>query len=506
MAAVSRLHARVADVAIVGFGPVGAILAGLLGSRGLGVVVLEREAGLYPLPRAAHIDHTGLRTLQELGCLDELLPTMITNPGTDCVTADRRILFSIPGGRRSASELPMSMYFHQPTFDSALRRTAERIPNVDVRLEREVVALEQVEHGVRILAAAADGGEELVEATWVVGCDGASSSVRALAGIEQDDFGFEEQWLVFDLRLRDSALRLPQKAVQVCDPVRPRTELPMPGDRYRFEFMLMPGEDAAELLQPGTAFDRLFAGLVPPGSAEIERTATYTFRGAVADRWRSGRVFVAGDAAHLLPPFLGQGMCSGIRDAANLAWKLHLVHRCGAADALLDTYGLERRPHVSTVIEAAVALGRIVCTVDPDEARRRDERLLAASAADGPPYRFALPPLRPGPLVLEGGGMQFPQGAPDASGRRLDDVIGRRFLVVTPDGADRPAAGRWWRDVLGAAELPARELSSSDGVIGRWLERRAGSFVVVRPDRYVLAVSNDLDAVTEAVRPLLHAP
>ena len=251
------------DVAVVGFGPVGAVLAGLLGKRGLSVVVFDREAGIYPLPRAAHIDHTGLRTLQELGCLAELLPTMLINPGTDCVTADRRVLFAIPGNMPTVSSLPASAYFYQPTFDMTLRRTVTAMSTVEVRLRTEVIDLVQEREGVRITTRDDGGAESIVQASWVVGCDGAASRVRQVAAIDQTDFGFDEEWLIFDLRLSDPRPPMPPCAVQVCDPARPHTELPMPSGRYRFEFMLMPGEDALELLRPEAAFDRLLAGLVP---------------------------------------------------------------------------------------------------------------------------------------------------------------------------------------------------------------------------------------------------
>ena len=488
------------DVAVVGLGPVGAVLAGLLGKRGLKVVVFDREEGLYPLPRAAHIDHTGLRTLQELGCLEELLPQMLLNPGTDCVTADRRLLFSIPGDVPTPSGLPASMYFYQPTFDGTLRRTVAALPTVDIRLSTEVTELEQSGDGVLLTARGPEGTSQ-VEAAWVVGCDGASSRVRQLAGIQRTSFGFEEQWVIFDLRLREPRPPLPTRAVQLCDPARPHTELPMPADRYRFEFMLMPGEEAAELLKPEVAFERLMAPLVPREGVEIERTATYTFAGLVADDWRAGRVFVAGDAAHLMPPFLGQGMCSGMRDATNLAWKLDLVHRRGAADAVLDTYTAERRPHVSSVIGAAVRLGQIICTTDPIEAAERDREMLARRSTE-PPYRFQLPALTPGPLVLDGGGDLFLQPA-TAPGGRLDDAVGSRFLVVVEAGAENEPAARWWREAMGALVASPPALPDPDRRIGAWLHRRGARSVVVRPDRYVLWAGDDLAAATAKVRPWL---
>ncbi|WAX58469.1 bifunctional 3-(3-hydroxy-phenyl)propionate/3-hydroxycinnamic acid hydroxylase [Jatrophihabitans cynanchi] len=486
------------DVAIVGYGPVGAVLAGLLGRRGHKVLVLDREPGVYPLPRAAHIDHTGLRVLQELGCLERLLPPMLPNPGTDCVTADRNLLFRLPSDRPTPYSLPASMYFYQPVFDAELRRRVAELGTVSVRLGHEVRHLEDVGDVVRLQVAGPDGAGTTVEADWVVGCDGASSTVRESIGVEREGFGFAEQWLIFDLKLSTPPPSLPSLAVQVCDPARPRTELPMPDNRFRFEFMLMPGEDAAEMIRPDVAEERLLGPLLPPGSATIERTATYTFLGAVASSWRRDRVLLAGDAAHLMPPFLGQGMCSGIRDTANLAWKLDRVLAAGAPHELLDTYGLERRPHVSHVIGTAIEFGRVICKTDPTEAARRDRQLLADPRPFDERFTFRLPPLTSGPLVLEGGGRLFPQ--PVAG---LDDWIGQRFLVFGADEAVLGEAGRWWRAQPDVLVSVLADIPDPSGRIEAWLARTGRRVAIVRPDRYVLAVTDDIDAATDQVAPLL---
>src|SRR5260370_10896 len=273
---------RPADVAIVGFGPVGAMLAGLLGRRGLDGVVVEREMDVFALPRAAHIDPTGLRALQDLGCLDRVPPDMMLNPGLHFVTADRQLLVQLP-----------SPY---------------------------------------------------------------------------------------------------------CDPARPHTAIPLPNHRYRFELMLIPGEDPAEVQPPDRVFEILRHHL-PRRAAEVERASVYTFHGLLAERFRSGRVLIAGDAAHQMPPFLGQGMCSGLRDATNLAWKHdHVISRGGPA-ALIDTYGDERRPHVGAIIEAAVDFGHVICTTDPAAAPERDPRTLSHRAPPAGRPLFGLPHLPPGALV-----------------------------------------------------------------------------------------------------------
>jgi 3-(3-hydroxy-phenyl)propionate hydroxylase len=492
-----------ADVAIVGLGPVGAVLAGLLGKRGLKAVVFDREADIYQLPRAAHIDHTGLRTLQELGILGRLLPTMLRNPGTDCINAEGKLLFRIPADRPTPSGLPASLYFHQPTFDRLLRQVVAAQPTVEVRLRSEVVGVEAGPDWASLEVRGPDGKLEAVRASWVVGCDGASSRVRESAALRRTSFGFEEQWLIFDLLLGEPRPPLPVCAVQVCDPRRPRTELPMPDNRFRYEFMLMPGEDPAKLLSPEEAEVRLLAPLLPPGAARIERTATYTFQGLVCSRWRSGRVLVAGDAAHLMPPFLGQGMCSGIRDVTNLAWKLERVLRRGAPESLLDTYEVERKPHVSAVIASAIELGRVICTTDPRAAELRDQSLLSDARPPEDRFQFALPSLVEGPLVRAGGGNLFPQPLPKPGEERLDDMVGDRFLVLASARSKDGGSRGWWEKEMGALVRDPAELPYPGGALARWFKRNGAAFAVVRPDRYVLGVTDDLEALTGEVQPWL---
>lgn len=491
------------DVAIIGFGPVGAVLAGLLGRRGLRVAVIEVERDVFPLPRAAHIDHQGLRVLQELGCLDMLLPAMRENAGMDFVNASRHVLARVPSQRANRYGLPSSMYFHQPGFDRTIRAAVAALPGVKVFLAAQAIDLESNDSGATVRAVRAEGGADfLIRARHVVGCDGARSPTRGWLGIPLDDLGFQEQWLVIDLKLRDAVPRLPQHAVHVCDPARPHTVVPMPEPRYRFELMMLPGEDPEQMRKPD-AVRRLLAPWIPTGAGDIERVAVYTFRGVVAERWRKGAVMLAGDAAHLMPPFLGQGMCSGLRDASNLAWKLDWVLRGRAPAALLDTYELERKPHVRKIIQAAVDFGRLICTLDTQAAAARDAEMMSAlrrASTDQTPFR--LPLLQRGPLVLAGGGAPFVQ--PEAEqGRRLDDVVGPRFLIVgrTREALDESAA--WWAEEDRAMIVSLANLKDPGHWIRNWLDRNHSNVVVVRPDRYVLGAGKSLAEITEAVRHLL---
>ena len=493
------------DVAIVGFGPVGAGLAALLGRRGVDVTVVERDADVYPLPRAAHIDHQGLRLLQEIGCLDELIPEMMVNPGIDFTTADGEVLVRIPGDIPSVSGLPASMYFFQPVFDRAVREAAASCPSVDVRLETEMTSYTQADDHVRLELRGADGETSSLTASWVVGADGAWSPVREAAGIVLEDLGFHEQWIVLDLILGRSVPGLPTRAVTVCDPARPATLIPLPNSRFRIEMQVMPDDGDRDEVQKPERILELISRWIDPDAVTIERSAVYNFHGLVAEQWRAGRVLLAGDAAHQMPPFLGQGMCSGLRDAANLAWKLDHVIRLGAPEKLIDTYELERRPHVSAIVHAAVEFGRITCITDPVAAEERNRRWLVDSRPAARRLPFSLPGLERGPLVLTGGGDLFIQPpAITDSGMRLDDVVGPRFLVVCANGIPAGPTAAWWTHEIGALVASAATLPGGDQ-IANWLSARHSDFAVVRPDRYVMAAGDDIDEVTREVGSALRA-
>lgn len=490
------------DVVVVGLGPVGLLLAGLLGRRGLRVLGVERERDIYPLPRAGHLDHTVLRIFREIGCLDEALAGMIANDGMNLVTAAGQVLARLPVNSLTPSGLPPSMHFHQPSLDRVMRKAAQSLPTVELRSLTEVTGFEQDDDEVRLRVTSA-GVTRVVRAAFAVGCDGASSVVRSAAGLELRDYGFEESWVVIDLMLRERTSSLPANTTFGADPARPYAAIELPGRRYRFEFMLLPGESPADLTSP-EAVRRLISRWLTSGQVEaVERVVSYTFRAATVQDWRRGRVLVAGDAAHLMPPFLGQGMCSGMRDAANLAWKLEHVLRKGAPLGLLDTYAMERGPHVDDVIRTSTRLGQAVCTLDPRAAAERDREMLGGGLPPERRLTFKLGELVPGPLVLDGGGMFMI--SPDVDGVPLDDLAGQRFLVLArgAEQLDGPAAD-WWR-AFGSVVTTLDELPDSEGALRRWMDRRAADVVVVRPDRYVLGAGRSLEAITWPAARLLAA-
>jgi 3-(3-hydroxy-phenyl)propionate hydroxylase len=490
------------DVVVVGFGPVGATIAGLLARRGLDVVAIDRDVGVYPLPRAAHLDQEIMRIVQELGAVDDVLPSTEALPGMDFLAADRQVLLSMRSATRTRSGFPASMLFHQPGFDQALRDHAERL-GTHVRLGTELVSVTQ--HDDHVVAGLADGSS--IDASWMVACDGARSSVRRAIGTTMDDLCFEEPWLVIDLVLDDGATAPSDVCLQVCDPARPHTLVPMPAPRFRFEFMLLPGEDPQWIQRPDVIAG-LMAAWIDPATVTIERSAVYTFHGLIADRWRDGRVLLAGDAAHQMPPFLGQGMCSGMRDAANLAWKLARVARGEADDALLDTYQSERSPHVRSIVEAAVGFGRLICTTDVAVAAGRDEAMLAARATgdstssdpDGPNGADGLmPALIHGELVLDGGGTQAVQVSLD--GTRSDDLAGDRFVVVIRSSSSRSITNdHRIADWAAAGALVADADTDPTWCAVLDASIPSANVMVVRPDRYVLFAGAECPPVPTVLR------
>ena len=479
------------DVVIVGFGPVGALLANLLGRNGLRVLVLERDAVIHPLPRAVHFDGEVMRVFQSAGLAEAVeAVARASSKGMHFVNAKGETLMvrrstDGPGQHGWAT----NWYFHQPELDAALREGVADLANVDVRLRHEAVTA--VDGGDRVSVTFRDlatGEWSESAARYVVGCDGARSLVRDAVGASMLDLGLHQPWLVVDVVASpqsDRAGRLPDYTVQHCDPRRPMTRVHVKGRRHRWEIMLMPGDDEARIARPEAIWPML-AHAVGPEDVRIERAAIYAFHALVAVPWRRGRILLAGDSAHQTPPFLGQGMCAGIRDASNLAWKLAMVIGGTAGDSLLDTYEAERSPHVREFIELAVHLGSIIQATDPELAEARDD----AFRANGPElFDFPQPRLGRGVWMDESPacGAVFPQPRL-ADGRRLDEAVGNRFAVLSapPLEVDVRRGGNGRRPGLDLAHVGA---PGPD--VERWLAAQGAVAAIVRPDRYVFATARD---------------
>ena len=477
------------DVLVVGLGPVGAVLTALLAERGVRVIALDKDTAPYPLPRAVHFDHEIMRIFQQLGLAEQIRRCARDLPDYEFRAADGRVLMKLRPPRETPSGWGGGYMFHQPSLEAVLRERLTALPSAEIRLGQRLDTLVQDADGVTATVMTPAGATKL-RARYLVGCDGASSPVREAIGGGLFDYQFDEPWLVVDVKVPAGG-RVPDVNIQLCDPVRPTTCVLSGPGRHRWEFMLLPGESAEAMMD-----DAVVHRLIGPwdcGPVEIERKAVYRFHGLVANRWRDRRALIAGDAAHQTPPFAGQGMCAGIRDAANLAWKLDAVLRGEAADTLIDTYQAEREPHVRSAIELAIGMGRVVCTLDRDAAAERDAADVGGSGRwrVGAALRRERPPVR---LWLRAG-RQAPRAQASCSFRSQRSARVGRWLYL----AGRPT-GRWGlahraRICLPAAGTvagvrPARSRRRRTGtpfraaVLG-WLDQRQAEAVLVRPDRYV---------------------
>jgi 3-(3-hydroxy-phenyl)propionate hydroxylase len=487
------------DVLVVGLGPTGAVLTALLAQRGVRVVAIERDAEPYPLPRAVHFDHEIMRIFQQLGIAEKMRRCARDLPDYEFRAADGQVLMNLRPPLETPSGWGGGYMFHQPSLEAVLRERLATLPSADVRLGQRLDSLVQDADGVTARLTTPAGADE-IHARYLVGCDGASSPVREAIGGGLFDYQFDEPWLVVDVKV-GAGCRVPNVNIQLCDPARPTTCVLSGPGRHRWEFMLLPGETPEAMMD-----DAVVLSLIRPwdcGPVEIERRAVYRFHGLVANRWRDGRVMIAGDAAHQTPPFAGQGMCSGIRDGANLAWKLDAVLRGTASAALLDSYQAEREPHVRAAIELAIGMGRVVCTLDPDAAAQRDAAMLAAQAGGAP----ALPPMRPTAFASgcvlagsAGAGELFPQPTAGAAPARLrmDDRLGDGACLIARNPVGGTAAG------VQVLALDAEELAPFRSALLTWLDRHAAEAVLVRADRYVFgsgAPSALLDAWRQSLKP-----
>ena len=445
------------DVIVVGQGVVGQFLSLLLAQRGHRVLAVERHSEPYALPRAVHYDPDVNRVLAGLG-LDAEEQATFSRPNTsyDWLTADHRLMLAFPTPLDGAQGWPDSTMFAQPDLEAALRRHQRQAETLQVRWGTTLTDIAQNADGVTATLSSAVG-TETVRAAFLVGCDGANSTVRELAGLVLDDLGFTSDWLVMDLKVDEARVFAPDCG-QICDPARPTSCVSGGPGRRRFEIMRMPEDDMRDFSTPASAWQLVEPWNIDPSNAELERLAVYTFHARCAPEWQAGRVFIGGDAAHQMPPFFGRGMVSGVRDVVNLYWKLDLVLRGNAPQALLESYGSERYAHIQYALNMSVELGNIICETDPVKVAARDAHFLER----GPLPENALPPMPPevlGPGFFPGGvpgedpvagrvGVQGRVQGLDGKVRPLDEVTFHEFVTlldgrrVSSEEASRVRAAR----------------------------------------------------------------
>jgi 3-(3-hydroxy-phenyl)propionate hydroxylase len=507
------------DVAVVGCGPVGAFAANLLGKAGLSTLVVEREPAPHPLPRAVHIDHEMMRLFQAAGVIDSLVQGMSDTDGHLHIGADHGVIrYMGTVGRARPFGWANDYFFYQPELEARLRTALEAYPQVDLRLGTSFEALAREAAGVS-LSLRTGTREWKTTARWVLACDGASSPVRKVLGIDLEDLGFDEPWLVIDAEVEGpvrfpplsgvpAGANLQRLSVMMCDPSRPATIVPGRGKHRRWEFMLLPQETEAEAVAP----ERV-AQLIDPWLRGVPhrmvRATTYRFHGLIARQWRAGAVFLAGDAAHQTPPFFGQGMCHGMRDVANLAWKLALVKSGGAPDSLLASYQLEREAHVRKIIGAAIEAGRYICVLDRQAASQRDAAMREKAKLAAPTTAADLIPALTAGVIFQGSpaaGERFiqPWVRRDSGRALLDDVTGGgwRLFVGAAAAADEARRELSNYPLLPAVSVVSMSQLPDDGAIQAWLARHGAHAVLVRPDFYVFgtaASAATLDRLLQAV-------
>ena len=468
-----------AEVVISGLGPTGLILAHMLGMRGHRVIVLEREPVFYGNARAVYTDDECMRVFQHLGVVADVQKDMLLETPVQFVRPDG----SVMGQYRPLSRpfgWPVVNFFYQPYLETTLTSELSRYPNVEIRRGRELVDFMQDSEGVDVLhqatrtyrfseasdaktEAAVDPDAQSIRAQYLVGADGGRSPVREKLGIKMTGKNFPEPWLVVDLKQKDRevGLRHIPYFSFIVDPAMPAVSCVQPDGFHRFEFMMMHGQTKEWMEQPDTV-RMLLSKYVDPDHFEIKRKLVYTFNALMADRWRNGRVLLAGDAAHMTPQFMGQGASSGVRDGFNLGWKLSAVLKKSAGDALLDSYELERRDHAQAMINTSVMLKNVVSMTNPVGTTVRDLALKGILATPKLRDYFQNGEWKPAPIYTAGRycglARRSRKGAegcmtPQPEVRRID---GRRVLLDEVLGSDFSLIGL---DVDPRNELSAESLN-----------------------------------------------
>ena len=516
------MNDRVFDVAIIGYGPVGAIAANLLGTYGIKTVVFERETDVYHLPRAIGFNHEIMRIFQQIGLQEQIASVATAVDGVEFLNKSHDVLFEIEFSKTCLTQgFSPNYVFYQPDLETKLREGVTRFESVKVHLGHSVEGIVPDKEGVRVEVRHLDNDLIYrVRAQYILGCDGARSITRQLAGLELEDFGFHKRQLVVDTLLTEE-VNLPSKVQQLCAPRRPGVFVHSTNNHRRWEFVLDKKETKSEMERPEKVRELLATYWIDPHKLKIIRAVVYNFHSLIALQWRKKRIFIVGDAAHQMPPILGQGMCSGIRDAQNICWKLDLVLRGLAPDKLLDTYQTERLPHVREIVKLATRAFKIFKTRNPLVALVRDTMLRIIqrfSSSD----RFQnvgtdMPPLRQGILseVSDSkrqsvAGQMFIQ--PQVLTHRgefvlLDRVLGSGFAIL--------GLNTDWLDVI----IPESEaflsslsikliclispgfsdrsnqfsqsvevIKDTSNQITDWLAKQQKEIVIIRPDRYVFGI------------------
>ncbi|UMB68226.1 bifunctional 3-(3-hydroxy-phenyl)propionate/3-hydroxycinnamic acid hydroxylase [Mycobacterium paraterrae] len=477
------------DVAVIGYGPTGATAANILGQLGLKVVVLERDPDVYNRARAISTDEEVMRIWQSVGLAERLQRDMLPDRPLTFVDANNVPFIDLKIRPHGAGH-PPQQFLYQPAVDRVLREGVARFTDVDVLLEHECLRVHPHDDRVELmLADLRTDTLKRIHASYVIAADGGSSPTRGQLGVGYTGRTYSERWVVIDTKVLEEwdghdRLRFH------CNPDRPTVDCPTPLGHHRWEFPARTGELEADLLRHDAIWKVLNDQGITTRNVEILRAVIYSHHVRVADRWQVGRIFLAGDAAHAMPPWIGQGMSAGVRDAANLCWKLAAVLKGDASDALLDSYQVERQPHVTEVTRRAVRTGRVITERNRAVAVARNHLLrtiLRVPGVNGHLDRLTWIPAaryRQGYLSTvrhPAVGWQVPQpwvAGADGAKTRLDEVLGGRWAVIHT-GAPPRDANAWGVPLIAVTE-PS---------LVRWLQRRKAGSAVLRPDGFIYAAA-----------------
>ncbi|MGW0041009.1 bifunctional 3-(3-hydroxy-phenyl)propionate/3-hydroxycinnamic acid hydroxylase [Rhodococcus sp. NPDC003348] len=494
------------DVAIVGYGPTGVTAANLLGQAGLNVLVVERDPDIYARARAISTDEEVLRIWQQVGLADRLDADMLEGGTVAFVDAAGRPFSEVQAVSHGCGHAPQQ-FIYQPAMEQVLRDGVDRFPNVEVRSGHECLRLIQNPDDVTLMLADLETDSFVRErARYVIAADGGSSPTRGQLGIGYEGRTFGERWVVIDTEVLQEWPGHDRLRFH-CNPARPTVDCPTPLGHHRWEFPVRDGEDEKELSTDAAIWRILRGQGITERNVKILRAVVYSHHVRFADRWRVGRIFLAGDSAHAMPPWIGQGMSAGVRDAANLCWKLEAVLRGSLPESVLDTYQTERMPHVREVTRRAVNTGRLIVERRPWVATMRNHTMRALSKIPGF-TDFAIEhlwiPEAHYPKGFRSGGKgaalgrQIPQPWVTAAGQdrpqRLDDILGQQWTILHL-GPRRPQPS--W-DAGGVRSLEIRPPGSASGgglvdaagTLTTWMHDHDADVLAVRPDGFVYAAGS----------------
>ena len=495
------------DVVIVGYGPSGMMAAILLGRAGHRVAVVERHRTLYNLPRVGIVHDDVLRMFDEIGIVERVWSATAFLPEYQLANRER-VLLTTKVATYATHGWPEFTSLYQPAFEFELDRLAKAMPNIDVLQGETATALAQDADSVTVTTSRDTGGENRVRGRWLIGADGGNSVVRPALGVAYDDLGFNQEWLVIDAKKTRGRAGLPPYQ-QFCDPDQPGMSLQIGPEHRRWSFMILPEESRDEVVKPESVWRRLDRPVgCKPDEFELIRVVSYTFRSLIAERWRVGRVFLAGDAAHQMPPNLAQGLCTGFRDAHNIAWKLDLVLKGIAGEALLDSYMPERESSSRATVVESMRVAQNVIERDPEKAKKRDAQLIAMQAeidkGNKPLIAFRVPGYAKG-CVDEGhpaAGQPFVQGKVRRGGKEglFDEIVGNGFVILARSGDPAAALSRdvaaLWSSLGGRfAVLGGTGPYAIDDVEGRYgamMDEYGCDVLLARPDFYLFGVCKSL--------------